>query len=143
MDAERIGFDGEIPDVRSLRIPVQYLANMLTAGAEEPVITALERMFAMRVFMYARNIEGEENQEVLARVGLTAKQVEEMVHLLSVANYEERFVIPTSHPLEDKDNNEERGGCGFTFGNGCSDGVSKPSLFSQRNVGQKKTSESM
>ena len=34
---------GEMPDVRSLRIPVKYLANMLTAGREEPVALALER----------------------------------------------------------------------------------------------------
>lgn len=143
VDAERIGFDGEIPDVRSLRIPVQYLANLFTAGAEEPIVLALERMFAMRVFMYARTIEGEHNEEVLDRVGLTATQVEEMLRLLSVADYDERFDIPTSRPPDGQDVNAQRGACGFTFGNGCTDGVSRPSLFSQRNVGQKKTSESM
>jgi hypothetical protein len=35
-DAGRIGKNGEIPDVKSLRIPVRYLANMLTAGDEAP-----------------------------------------------------------------------------------------------------------
>ena len=35
---------GQLPDVRSLRIPVRYLANLLTAGAEAPIIAALERM---------------------------------------------------------------------------------------------------
>ena len=34
----RSAMDGEMPDVRSLRIPVKYLANMLTAGDEAPVV---------------------------------------------------------------------------------------------------------
>ena len=33
----RSGSDGDMPDVRSLRIPLKYLANLLTAGNEEPV----------------------------------------------------------------------------------------------------------
>ena len=33
-ETERIGFDGEIPDVRRLRIPVRYLANLLAAQGE-------------------------------------------------------------------------------------------------------------
>ena len=33
----RSAIDGEMPDVRSLRIPLKYLANLLTAGKEEPV----------------------------------------------------------------------------------------------------------
>ena len=37
-----------MPDVKSLRIPVRYLANLLTAGNEPPVVQALERMLAMR-----------------------------------------------------------------------------------------------
>jgi nitrate reductase beta subunit len=41
---------GEIPDMRSLRIPVRYLANLLTAGAEAPIVSALGRMLAMRIY---------------------------------------------------------------------------------------------
>ena len=37
-----------MPDVRALRIPIKYLANLLTAGDEEPVARGLERMLAMR-----------------------------------------------------------------------------------------------
>ncbi|RLR65361.1 respiratory nitrate reductase beta chain, partial [Pseudomonas aeruginosa] len=42
------GSDGVIPDVESLRIPVQYLANLLTAGDTAPVLLALKRLLAMR-----------------------------------------------------------------------------------------------
>ena len=57
-EAGQIGMDGEMPDVRSLRIPVKYLANMLTAGDEEPVVHALERMLAMRAYMRAKTVDG-------------------------------------------------------------------------------------
>jgi nitrate reductase beta subunit len=45
-----------LPDVRSLRIPLKYLANLLTAGDEEPVALALERMMAMRAYMRGRQL---------------------------------------------------------------------------------------
>ena len=57
-EAGAIGMDGAMPDVRNLRIPVRYLANMLTAGDEEPVVHALERMLAMRAYMRSKTIDG-------------------------------------------------------------------------------------
>ena len=56
--AGKIGHDGEMPDVRSLRIPLKYLANLLTAGKEEPVALGLERMLAMRAYMRAKTVDG-------------------------------------------------------------------------------------
>jgi len=35
----KIGWDGDLPDVRSMRIPVRYLANLLTAGNEPECAT--------------------------------------------------------------------------------------------------------
>ena len=52
------GLNGDMPDVRSLRIPLKYLANLLTAGNEEPVALALERMLAMRGYMRAKTVDG-------------------------------------------------------------------------------------
>jgi len=52
-----------------------------------------------------------------------------MYRILAIANYEDRFVIPTTHREYAEDAFDMRGGCGFSFGNGCSDGVSEPSLF--------------
>ena len=42
--------DGVIPKASAMRLPVQYLANLLTAGKEAPVQLALERMLAMRAY---------------------------------------------------------------------------------------------
>jgi nitrate reductase beta subunit len=128
-NAGDIGTFGELPDVRSLRIPVQYLANLLTAGDEKPVVTALERMLAMRAYMRDRHVERRENAEVLKQVGLSVAEVEDMYRYMAIANYEDRFVIPTTHREYAENAYELRGGCGFSFGNGCSDGTSPASLF--------------
>ncbi len=53
-----IGVTGGIPDVKSLRIPVEYLANLLTAGRTAPITAALERMLAMRAYMRAKTVDG-------------------------------------------------------------------------------------
>ncbi|MCY1405799.1 Respiratory nitrate reductase 1 beta chain [compost metagenome] len=116
-----IGSDGVIPDVESLRIPVQYLANLLTAGDTKPVLLALKRLLAMRAYKRAEHVEGKQDLEVLAKVGLSVNQVEEMYRYLAIANYEDRFVIPSAHREEAlSDAFAERSGCGFSFGNGCS-----------------------
>jgi nitrate reductase beta subunit len=131
-NSEMLGMNGAIPDVHSLRIPVGYLANMLTAGDEKPVIQALERMLAMRSFMRSKTVENQIDTEILAQVGLTQLQVEDMYRYMAIANYEDRFVIPTSHreyASSTFDAFSERGGCGFSFGNGCSD---SPDLFNSK-----------
>ncbi|MDE2308032.1 MAG: nitrate reductase subunit beta, partial [Xanthomonadaceae bacterium] len=129
----RIGMNGELPDVASLRIPVRYLANLLTAGDEAPVVRALERMMAMRAWRRARNVDGVEDLAVLEQAGLTVAQAEEMYRYLAIANYEDRFVVPTAHREYANDAFGERGGCGFTFGNGCS-GDSPADLFTARRI---------
>jgi nitrate reductase beta subunit len=125
----QMGHDGVLPDVRSLRIPLRYLANLLTAGDEEPVAKALERMLAMRAFMRGRHVEKREDTALLDRVGLSVAQVEDMYRYLAIANYEDRFVIPTTHREYAENAFDLRGGCGFSFGNGCSDGATETSLF--------------
>jgi nitrate reductase beta subunit len=127
--AGHIGANGQIPDVSQLRIPVQYLANLLTAGDTAPVVRALERMLAMRAFQRDLHVEGRENREVLEQVGLTVAQVQRMYRVMAIADYEDRFVIPTTHREYAENAFDVRGGCGFSFGNGCSEGASETSLF--------------
>ncbi len=130
-EKHHVGFEGKIPDLDSLQIPVKYLANMLTAGDEGPIVGALKRMFAMRVFMRERSVEGRHNEEVLVEADLTVEEVEEMYRYLAIANIEDRYVIPTSHRELKEDAAGLQGACGISFGNGCDDGP-RPSagLFS-------------
>jgi nitrate reductase beta subunit len=48
---------------------------------------------------------------------------------MAIANYEDRFVIPTAHREIGEDAYDLRGSCGFSFGNGCSGGASETNLF--------------
>ena len=128
-DAGRVAMANELPDIRSLRVPVRYLANLLTAGDEEPVVAGLERMAAMRVFMRARHVDGVDRAEVLHRVGMTVGQVEEMYRYMAIANYEDRYVIPSTHREYAGNAFDIKGGCGFSFGNGCNDGMDGRGLF--------------
>ncbi len=128
-EAGAIGVDGGMPDVRSLRIPVRYLANLLTAGKEEPIVSALERMLAMRGYMRAKTVDGVIDEGIATRAGLSALQIEEMYRIMAIANYEDRFVIPTTHREMVEDAYDLRGGCGFSAGNGCSSGMNDKGLF--------------
>jgi nitrate reductase beta subunit len=40
--------DGVIPKAEAMRLPVKYLANLLTAGKEDYIVSALNRLIAMR-----------------------------------------------------------------------------------------------
>jgi nitrate reductase beta subunit len=61
-----------------------------------------------------------------------------MYQVMAIANYEDRFVIPTTHREYAENAFDMKGGCGFSFGNGCSDGhaTQEVSLFGS---GKKKT----
>ncbi|UTW49308.1 nitrate reductase subunit beta [Bacterioplanoides sp. SCSIO 12839] len=133
VEAGSVGMNGEIPDLKSLRIPLKYLANLLTAGDEAPVIRALERMIAMRAYKRSQNVDQVEDLEVLKQTGITQRQVEEMYRYMALANYEDRFVVPSSHKAYAEETfgsaYDTRNGCGFSFGNGCSDGNDDLNLF--------------
>ncbi|HMT18084.1 MAG TPA: nitrate reductase subunit beta, partial [Ottowia sp.] len=131
-NAGHVGVNGEIPDVSQLRIPVQYLANLLTAGDTGPVVRALERMLAMRAYQRGVHVDKVQNMAVLQQVGLSAHDVQDMYQVMAIANYEDRFVIPSTHREYAENAFDVRGGCGFSFGNGCSDGATSVSIFGSK-----------
>lgn len=77
-DAGELGSNGILPDVDSLRIPVQYTANLLTAGDTQPVLLALKRMLAMRHYKRAETVDGKVDTRALEEVGLSEAQAQEM-----------------------------------------------------------------
>src|SRR5690606_36301804 len=93
------------------------------------IARGLERMLAMRAYMRDKTIDGVIDEEIASSVGMTGLQIEEMYRIMAIANFEDRFVIPTGHRELGEDAYDLRGSCGFTFGNGCSDGRSSVSLF--------------
>jgi nitrate reductase / nitrite oxidoreductase, beta subunit len=97
----------------SMRIPLRYLANLLTAGDEAPVRKGLKRLMALRDYMRSVRVENRPDTTVLERVGLTESLAQEMYRLLAVAKYEDRYVIPTTRREESENLHETRGCCGF------------------------------
>ena len=125
--------DGCIPKSDALRLPVKYLANLLTAGKEEPIRLAINRMLAMRSYMRSIHVEGKPDTVVLANAGIDEATAKEMYRYMAIANYEDRFVIPTGHQEVSLDDfYAHQGQNGFTFGNDSSPGISPNSLFPDR-----------
>jgi nitrate reductase beta subunit len=98
--------------IDNLRIPITYLANLLTAGDEAPVRQALKRLSAVRQFMRAQRVDNQVDEQVLEKVGLSRDTVEKMYRLLALARLEERFVLPTA-PIKDEDIFIRQGDCGY------------------------------
>ncbi|EME55856.1 nitrate reductase subunit beta [Amycolatopsis decaplanina] len=83
--------------IEALRIPVEYLAQLFTAGDAEPVTAVLRRLAAMRSYMRDINLGREPREVIATKAGMTGEQVYDMYRLLALAKYDERYVIPPAH----------------------------------------------
>jgi nitrate reductase beta subunit len=83
-------------ELDKFRIPIKYLASLFAAGQEEPVRTSLRRQLAVRHYERSLRVEKTPNLDVLRRVGLTEEDAKGIVRALSLAFYQERFVVPTT-----------------------------------------------
>ncbi len=96
------GYDAEdrgnlFAAIEALRIPVDYLAQLFTAGDPAPVDAVLRKLAAMRSYMRDINLGRDSDETIPATVGMTGEQVYGMYRLLALAKYDERYVIPTAH----------------------------------------------
>ncbi|MFD4604033.1 nitrate reductase subunit beta [Streptomyces sp. NPDC058464] len=95
------GHDGEDADnlfaaIDTLRIPLAYLAELFTAGDTAPVRACLEKLAAMRSHMRALDLGEQPAPAIAAAAGMRPEEIEAMYRLLAVAEYEDRYVIPTA-----------------------------------------------
>jgi nitrate reductase beta subunit len=93
------GHDGEdagnlFGAIDALRIPVEYLAELFTAGDVEPVRAVLQKLAAMRSYMRDVTLHRLRDESIAESVGMTGAEILEMYRLLAIAKYEERYVIP-------------------------------------------------
>ncbi|MEV0973883.1 nitrate reductase subunit beta [Microtetraspora glauca] len=96
------GYDHADPDrvfatIDSLRVPVEYLANLFTAGRAETVRLVLRRLATVRAVMRAVQLGRDPGEDLPRSVGMTAEDVDDLYRLLAIAKYEERYVIPQVH----------------------------------------------
>ncbi|MEU1952088.1 nitrate reductase subunit beta [Nocardia rhamnosiphila] len=83
--------------IEALRIPVDYLAQLFTAGDPGPVTAILRRLAAMRSYMRDINLGREPQERIAEAVGMSGEQIYDMFRLLALAKYDERYVIPPAH----------------------------------------------
>jgi len=86
-------FFGTVDD---MRIPISYIARLMSAGDETIIRAALDRLLAMRRHMRALTVDKTENPPVPPELGLEKQDYEEMYRYLAIADYKDRFVIPTA-----------------------------------------------
>jgi nitrate reductase beta subunit len=111
-----LGTGKGMPAVEQMRIPVPYLANLMTAGDERPVLLALRRLLALRLYMRLKRVDGETDESILEEVGLTIAQADQMYELLALARYEARYVIPTTAKAVSQDMHSHQGQAGYPPG---------------------------
>ncbi|MFF3492831.1 nitrate reductase subunit beta [Streptomyces sp. NPDC002795] len=95
------GHDGEdhgnlFGAIDTLRIPLEYLAEIFTAGDVGPVRASLEKLAAMRSHMRAINLGDLPDASIAESIGMSPDEIEDMYKLLAIAKYEDRYVIPTA-----------------------------------------------
>ena len=98
----RDGHDGEDPEnlfgaIDALRIPIEYLAGLFTAGDTAVVSGVLQKLAAMRAYMRDINLGREPRADIPASVGMGEELMYEMYRLLAIAKYDDRYVIPTAY----------------------------------------------
>jgi nitrate reductase beta subunit len=95
------GYDDD-PDhvfaaIDALRIPVEYLANLFTAGDAEPIRRVLRKLAVIRAVQRAGQLGLPVDDELPATVGASAGELDDLYRLLAIAKYDERYVIPKAH----------------------------------------------
>lgn len=96
------GGDQDDPDhvfaaVTRLRIPLEYLAELFTAGDTDLVAGVLMKLTALRTHMRGRALGQAGDESALEAVGLTVREAEDLHRLLAVAKYQDRYVVPAAH----------------------------------------------
>ena len=94
---------GLFHDLEQARAPIAYLANLLAAGNEGKLRSALRKQMAVRVHRRAETVKDVDRataDDVLREAGITREQADEIYRLTALCTFEDRFVIPPMHREE-------------------------------------------
>jgi nitrate reductase beta subunit len=84
----------------SARLPVQYLANLFTAGDTAAIEAILRKMLAVRIYMRHKTVDGvidKQTLAILASAGSSVQEAEDIYRLTTLPTLDERFVLPPYH----------------------------------------------
>ena len=85
------------------RLPLKYMASLFSAGNESLIRYALRKQLAVRTYrrsVTVGDIDKAKLEKMLAEADLTPEQADAIFYLTSIANYDDRFVIPPMHREE-------------------------------------------
>jgi nitrate reductase beta subunit len=107
------------------RFPLQYMANLFSAGDTEKVKGVIKKLMAVRIYRRWKtvgDISEEKSNETLQQAGLTASMAEDIYYLTSLPKFDDRFVIPAAHREQAiemlEDTGDKKGNAGFGFKEG-------------------------
>jgi nitrate reductase beta subunit len=86
--------------VEQARMPMQYMANMFSAGDSSMIKDRIKKLIAVRIYRRYKTVGDvsiKKVNEVLKDTNLSAKMADEIYYLTSLAKFEDRFVIPAAH----------------------------------------------
>ncbi|MBI32306.1 MAG: hypothetical protein CMD98_00355 [Gammaproteobacteria bacterium] len=114
--------------IEDSRFPMQYLANLFSAGDTEKVKNRVKKLMAVRIYRRWKtvgDISKEKAIHALKDVNLTTKMAEEIYYLTSLAKFNDRFVIPPAHREEaielTENTGDRKGSTGFGFKEGTTE----------------------
>lgn len=97
----------DIANADEMRIPLEYLAELFSAGDVEPVRQIIDKLVTMRLHMRAKEFGDEEPE-----TDIPAETLDAMYRMLAIAKRDDRFNIPndaSAHRVERMLAQRERG----------------------------------
>lgn len=85
------------------RVPIQFMANLFTAGDQEKIRAVLKKLMAVRIhrrFITVGDIPASGVQQAFAETGLDEAAADAVYRLTSLPKFKDRFVIPAAHREE-------------------------------------------
>ncbi|MBZ0114336.1 MAG: nitrate reductase subunit beta [Thermoanaerobaculia bacterium] len=116
---------GTIDDAR---FPLQYMANLFSAGNTTAISDRLKKLMAVRLYRRQETVGDVKEGTVEAALkdtGLTPELVEGIYYLTSLAKFDDRFVIPAAHREQAIEllefTGDAKGSTGFGFKSGSAE----------------------
>ncbi|MBJ7348396.1 MAG: nitrate reductase subunit beta, partial [Thermoleophilaceae bacterium] len=105
--------DDVFPAIENMRIPMEYLANLFTAGDTERIRGILRKLAAMRMYMREHSMIDDGEQRETDMAGMDQPDIQRLFEILAIAKSKDRFVIPSRRGEIGRNAFEEQGRSGF------------------------------
>ncbi len=105
--------DDVFPAIEQMRIPVEYLASMFSAGDSERIRVILRKLAAMRMYMREHSMVADGQRHDVDTGDMDGAQIERLYEILAIANAKDRFVIPARRGELGRNPHQWQGEVGF------------------------------